>query len=154
MHSLDHERPNTERLHPQRTNSEPQPPSGPLASRPGLGSPHRDREPPANLCFFCSTNLPGVYAMSPKHPPFTHRPGWTGNVLCSQQCTVMVQHQKHDGVKPKQIDHQSPVFVRPRKIKRTHGRKMTTKKRFVHACCIHSHIVYSGPRWKRSPVDQ
>lgn len=118
------------------------------------GSRRLNVGPRTNLCFFCSTILPCVYAMSPKHPPFTHPSGWTGNILCSQQCTVVVQHQKHGGVKPKQIDHQSPVFVRPRKIKRTHRRKMNTKIRFVHACCIHSHIVYSGTRWKRSPVDQ
>lgn len=56
----------------------------------------------------------------------------------------MVQHQMSYGVKRKQNGLEDPVFIRFCELKRAFQKKTQAKSRFVHACCIHSHIVYKA----------
>ena len=63
----------------------------------------------------------------------------------------MVQHQKQKGVKRKQFDAKSPVFIQFRDLKQRIGKNSRRKIRFVHTCCIDSHIVYRAVAAQRSP---
>ena len=63
----------------------------------------------------------------------------------------MVQHQKQKGVKRKQFDAKSPVFIQFRDLKQRIGKNSRRKIRFVHTCCIDSHIVYRAAAGSARP---
>ena len=63
----------------------------------------------------------------------------------------MVQHQKQKGVKRKQFDAKRPVFIQFRDLKQRIAKKPRRKIRFVHTCCIDSHIVYRAAAGSATP---